>query len=202
MPSKDLISISDIPCCPEVTREPCCDRLLFTYRLEHNLSDIPVEVALTFELERCPGPLSLGDVVYSTTLLPGEKVRLYTSNRRNRFTFDSESQVSYRHEQTSEETFYMNSMDRFMSDLTVTDTGSGGSQSSSSFNTEGSVSGAIESFFAGLSEDHVPVLAAASKAAATAMIFEKMDWRLGRMVEGYPDRSVLIWCSNAAIMLW
>ena len=95
----------------------------------------------------------MGDVVYSTTLLPDEKVRLYTSSRRNRFTFDSESEVSYRHEQTSEETFYMNSMDRFMSDLTVTDTGSGGRESSSSFNTEGSVSGAIESFFAGPSAE-------------------------------------------------
>ena len=116
MADEDLISISKLPCCPEVTRSPCCDRLLFTYRLEHNLTDIPVEVAVTYELERCPGPLALGDLVYSTTLLPGEKVRLYTSNRKNRFTFDSESQVSYRHEQTSEETFYMNSMDRFLSD--------------------------------------------------------------------------------------
>ena len=151
--SDDLISISKLPCCPEVTRDPCCDRLLFTYRLEHNLTDIPVEVAVTWELERCPGPLALGDLVYSTTLLPGEKVRLYTSNRKNRFTFDSESQVSYRHEQTSEETFYMNSMDRFLSDVTVTDQGGGGSQSSGSFNTEGSVSGAIESFFAGPSAE-------------------------------------------------
>ena len=47
MADEDLISISKLPCCPEVTREPCCDRLLFTYRLEHNLTDIPVDRSAT-----------------------------------------------------------------------------------------------------------------------------------------------------------
>lgn len=80
--------------------------------------------------------MTLGDVVYSTTLLPGEKVRLFTSNRNNRFTYDSESEVSYRHEQSSEETFYMRSLDRYMSDLTVTDEGSAESASHSDFETD------------------------------------------------------------------
>ena len=56
-----------------------------------------------------------GDVVYSTTLLPGEKVRLFTASRNNRFTYDASSEVTYRHEQASEETYYMTAYDRFMS---------------------------------------------------------------------------------------
>ena len=91
MPDEKLISFSDLPCCPEITKDPCCDRLRFTYRLEYNLSDLPVEIVITAELERCPGPLALGDVVYSTTLLPGERVRLFTSSRNSRFSYDSES---------------------------------------------------------------------------------------------------------------
>ena len=136
MPDGDLISINDLPCCPEIAKEPCCERLRISYRLTNRQLDVPVEITVIAELERCPGPMSLGDVVYSTTLLPGEKVRLYTSTRNNRFTYDADSEVSYRHEQSSEETYYMRSMDRYMSDLTVTDSGSASSSSHSDFETD------------------------------------------------------------------
>lgn len=147
MADEKLINFNDIPCCPEITAEPCCNRLRFTYRLEYGLGDLPVEIIITAELERCPGPLALGDVVYSTTLLPGEKLRLYTANRNSRFSYDSESEVTYRHEQASEETFYMTSMDRFMSDLTINELGGGSAESSSSFETEGSVSNWTDAIF-------------------------------------------------------
>lgn len=65
-----------------------------------------VEVTLHFRLTRCPGPLALGDLVYDTTVLPGETVRLFTSDRHTRFTFDSESKLAYRHETTSEEAYF------------------------------------------------------------------------------------------------
>jgi hypothetical protein len=144
-----LISISDLPCCPMIKDGPCCDRLTFKYRLVNRLTDIPVEVTLVVELERCPGPLSLGDVIYSTTLLPGEKVRLFSSSRNTRFTFDSENKVSYRHEQASEESYYMSAMDHFMSDLTVKDQGGSVSTTSGSFNTTAGTSGFLESIFSG-----------------------------------------------------
>jgi len=140
---------SAVPCCPELSAEPCCDRLTWDYRLINRVGDLNVEVKITVLFERCPGPLSLGDLVYSTTLLPGETVRLFTSNRKNRFTFDSESKVSYRHEQTSEESYYMSSMDRFMSDLSVREDVSSERSSSGSFKTDGSVSGALETLFLG-----------------------------------------------------
>lgn len=136
MPDGDLISINDLPCCPEIAKEPCCERLRISYRLTNRQLDVPVEITVVAELERCPGPMSLGDVVYSTTLLPGEKVRLYTSTRNNRFTYDADSEVSYRHEQSSEETYYMRSMDRYLSDLTVTDSGTASSSSHSDFETD------------------------------------------------------------------
>jgi hypothetical protein len=99
---------------------------------------VPVEVKIVTRFERCPGAMSLGDLVYSTTLLPGEKVRLFTTDRRTRFTFDSSTKVSYRNEQTSEEHFYMSSMSDFMSDVTIRD-------SSRSTNTnQGSAQGHAE----------------------------------------------------------
>lgn len=138
MADGDLISINDLPCCPQISKDPCCERLQFAYRLRVPLANAQVEVTYIAELERCPGPLALGDVVYSTTLLPGEKIRLYTASRNSRFSYDSESEVNYRHEQASEETFYMSSMDRYMSDLTVRDRAEADSQSHSDFEVNGS----------------------------------------------------------------
>ena len=144
-----LISINDLPCCPTIKDGPCCEKLQFKYRLINRIGDLPVEVTLIAELERCPGPMALGDVIYSTTLLPGEKVRLFSSSRNTSFTFDASSNVSYRHEQASEETYYMSSMDRFMSDLTVKEDAGSVSTTSGSFNTSAGTSGILESIFSG-----------------------------------------------------
>ena len=70
------------------------------------MSSIPVEVKLHFRFTRCPGPFALGNLLYTNTLFPGEKVKLFTSDRRTKFTYDSASQVSYRNTQTSEESHY------------------------------------------------------------------------------------------------
>jgi hypothetical protein len=120
----------------------------FHYRLTYNTTVrigqerriVPVEVKIHARLERCPGPLALGDLAYSTTLLPGEKVRLFSSDRRSRFTFDSSTKVSYRHEQLSTERYYMASMHDFMSDVTVRDQTHASSQSQGAwaFHTDGS----------------------------------------------------------------
>ena len=118
MPKTDL-------CCPDMSEGKKCDYLDFVYRLRH-LSDVtsgsqnvtvPVEVSLHVRAERCTGPLKLGNLVYSTTLIPGEKVRLFSMDRRSRFSFDAESQLTYRHEKIAEEQYYMDSFESFMSDL-------------------------------------------------------------------------------------
>jgi hypothetical protein len=104
-----------------------CDTLDFRYRLPWRRSDVRVDIILHFRLERCSGPMALGDLAYSTTLFPGERVRLFTSDRHTRWTFDSETELSYRHETTSEESFYTWGMGRSMTDLTESQSGSSSS---------------------------------------------------------------------------
>jgi len=129
-----------VACCPEL--KPCdvCDVLNFTYRLPFrpvvNGQTIPVTVTLHYRLTRCSGPLSIGDLLYTTTLLPGEKVRLQSSDRHSRFSYDSETKLSYYNENTSEESYYAAGMAYGMSNLNVLDT----SNASSSFGSS-SVSG-------------------------------------------------------------
>lgn len=120
-------SLSAIDCCPSL--EPCavCDVLEFSYRLPfrpvvqvgEQRQTVPVEVILRFRLERCSGVLALGDLLYSTTLLPGEQVRLFTSDRHTRFSFDSENKLAYRNQTTSEESFFLAGMANSMSNLSV-----------------------------------------------------------------------------------
>ncbi|MEN8124852.1 MAG: hypothetical protein ABFR32_06930 [Bacteroidota bacterium] len=137
------------PCCPELVEGKKCDYLDLVYRL-NNFTDVKqdnqnqrvaVEIAIHVRIERCTGPLQLGNVVYSTTLLPGEKVRLFTHDHRSRFSFDSESQLSYRHEQSAEEQFYMESYEKFMSDLDSRENIHSSSSSSGSASSKGSTSG-------------------------------------------------------------
>jgi hypothetical protein len=70
--------------------------------------------------------------MYTTTLLPGEKVRLSSSDRHTRFSFDSESKLSYLNETTSEESYYAAGMAYGMSNLSVLDTTNASSSFSSS----------------------------------------------------------------------
>jgi hypothetical protein len=144
-----------IPCCPDLNPDGACDVLDFHYRLTqptavtHNNQRVGVEVLIHARIERCPGPMALGDLVYSNTLLPGEKVSLFTTDRRTQFTFDTSSKVSYRNEQTSEERYFMSSMSDFMSDIESRDESHGGTTSKGSSEGHASTSGAIESFFVG-----------------------------------------------------
>ncbi len=130
-------TMAAIPCCPDMTPDNACDVLDFHYRLNYpvRLPDafaqvfIPVEVKLHFRLTRCPGPFALGNLLYTTTLLPGEKVKLFTSDRRTKFTFDSDSKVSYRNTQSSEESFYMQQMSDSLFDTSSRDSGNSSNQS-------------------------------------------------------------------------
>ncbi len=150
-----------IPCCPPLEPDTACTVIDFRYRLVHptqvalgdRAQTVPVEVILHVRLERCPGPFALGDLVYSTTLLPGEKVRLFTTDRRTRYSFDSETRLSYRNEQTSEEHFYTASMSDFMSDLTVAQRSSATNTSSGSTKGHAETSSLLGSIFGNPSID-------------------------------------------------
>lgn len=138
---KHLVPASQIPCCPELETDPVCDVIRLAYRLTRNVEVVindrrvvvPVEVAIRAKLARCSGPLALGDLVYSTTLLPGEKVKLFSQDRRTRFSFDSENKLSYRHTQMSEERAYMSMFAQSMSDISVNQNAIDTHQSQGSF---------------------------------------------------------------------
>jgi len=104
---------------------------------------VQVEVILHTRFTRCPGPLALGDIAYTTTLLPGEKVRLATTDRRSRFSFDSESKLSYHSEQISEEQYRLRALRTFMSDENVTDRGSDNYSEQGKWDFHGDASGSI-----------------------------------------------------------
>ena len=148
-----------VPCCPEFPVDPVCDVLDFHYRLKyptqvsHRERRVMVEVTIHARFERCPGPLVLGDLVYSNTLFPGEKVKLFTSDRRTRFTFDNSTQLSYRNQQTSEERFYSASVQDSMTDISSRDSQNASSSNRGSARGHGETSGAIESFLSGASVD-------------------------------------------------
>jgi hypothetical protein len=119
--------LAKLECCPPLVECDTCDSIDFWFRLpfrpvvgaENQRRLIPVEVALHFRLTRCAGPLTLGDILYSTTLLPGEEVRLFTSDRHSRFSFDSETNLAYRNHTTSEESYYMAGMANAVSNISV-----------------------------------------------------------------------------------
>jgi hypothetical protein len=118
------------PCPLILAPNDTCDILDFHYRLsyptrveEADRQLVPVEVKFHFRLTRCRGPLALGDLLYSTTLLPGEKVRLFTSDRRSKFSFDTETKFGYRNAQSSEESFFMQQMSDSLFDTNSRDEG-------------------------------------------------------------------------------
>jgi hypothetical protein len=158
---KENLEEQKVPCCPNLKTDGACDVLQYQYRLLHPTTvtvanqprNVHVEVVLSARFERCPGPLALGDLVYSTTLLPGEKVRLFTMDRRSRFTYDAATKVSYRNQQTQEEHYYMSSMSEFMSDLSVKDSGRSKNTTKGHFDTHGETSSILGSIFGSPSVD-------------------------------------------------
>src|SRR5712692_6562694 len=107
---------------------------------------IDVEVIYHTRFSRCSGPLGLGDPVYTTTLLPGEKVRLATTDRRSRFSFDSETKLSYRSEQMSEDQYRMTALRTFLTDENVVDRGEDHASSSGKWDFHGDAGGGIGLF--------------------------------------------------------
>ena len=140
VPQNAAVTLATTDCCPQLVPCQVCDVLNFTYRLPFRpvvaVGDqrqvVPVEVTLHYRLTRCSGPLSQGDLLYTTTLLPGEKVRLQSSDRHTRFSFDNETKLAYNNETTSEESYYAAGMAYGMSNLNILDTTNAGSSFSSS----------------------------------------------------------------------
>lgn len=142
-----------IPCCPELIKDDHCDVISFSRVLNYPTTvtaasnrRVMVEVVLRFKFSRCTLGLTLGDPVFSTTLLPGEKVKLSTTDRRSRFTYDSETKLSYRSEQISEEQYYMTAVQKYMADASAAQSGQAENSSDSKWDFHGDADGSINPF--------------------------------------------------------
>lgn len=150
MPNEET---STIPCCPELIKDDHCDVINYSRVLNYptspvanNRGQVNVEVILHFKLSRCTLGLTLGDPAYSTTLLPGEKVRLSTTDRRSRFTYDSETKLSYRSEQISEEQYFMTATQKYLADASAAQSGNAESSSEGHWDFHGDAGGSINPF--------------------------------------------------------
>jgi hypothetical protein len=65
--------------------------------------------------------------------LPGEQVKLFTSDRHTKWSYDSDTSLSYRNETTSEESYFTFAMAKAMSDLNINESGSSQSSSNQSW---------------------------------------------------------------------
>ena len=136
-----------VGCCPKLVERPVCDRVDLRYSLPTRVTVkdhvVPVQVIFHFRLERCSLGLAMGDLAYSTTLLPGEQVRLFSSDRHTSWSYDSATAQSWRNQTTSEESYLTWGIAKAVSDLTIAESG-GGSTSSSNSWAEGGGSAGID----------------------------------------------------------
>lgn len=142
-----------IPCCPDFIADDHCDIVNFSRVLTHptntgfaNRRNVLVEVILRFKFSRCTLGLVLGDPVYSTTLLPGERVRLTTTDRRSTFSYDSETKLSYRSEQISEEQYYMSAVQKYMADASSAQSGTVENSNEGKWDFHGDAKGSVNPF--------------------------------------------------------
>lgn len=113
----------------------------------------PVEVVVSTRLERTAGEYLIGDLVYTLSLLPGEEVRMFTTDRRTQFSVDTETKIGYHASATFEDQMYLSAMDSFMGQMSSSTWAHGEAGTSGSFRAHGEASGAFESFFSGPEAD-------------------------------------------------
>lgn len=129
-------------CCPSLDKKQLCEIMHFNYRLNYlpespdflqKFASFPlgIELKFGFTYTRCPIDIVEGDLVYTNTLLPGETVKLFTSDRRSKFTYDTSSASANRNTQSSEESFQAQQMSDTMFDFSNRDAGSSSYQNKS-----------------------------------------------------------------------
>lgn len=81
MPAKTAPKLGLITCCFPAEQNSTCNVLDFSYRLPYptvvtvndRQEQVLVEVKLKFRLTRCLGPLAIGNLAYTITLLSGRQ---------------------------------------------------------------------------------------------------------------------------------
>lgn len=143
---KEIMKMEEHYCSLDLEKDQACDVMEFSRTLRYPTivrnREVVVELVLKMRFTRCNLGLRLGDPVFSTTLLPGETVKIASSDRRTRFSFDSESNLSYRSLQMSEEQYFMSSMRHFSQDSQAQQ--SGFSSNAHSWDFHGSAEGGLD----------------------------------------------------------
>lgn len=109
----------------------------------------PVEVLVRTHLERTAGEYVLGDLVYTLSLLPGEQVQMFSTDRRTRFSVDTQTNIGFHASATFEDQMYLSAMDNFFGQLNASQWAHADAGTSGSFQSHGEASNAFESFFSG-----------------------------------------------------
>lgn len=150
---------ADAPFPANIVAKPAKDVLQRAYRhlLWTNADGVelkaPVEVVVRTHLERSAGDYVLGDLVYTLSLLPGESVQMFSTDRRTRFSIDSATNMGFHTAATFEDQMYFSSMDSFFGQLNASQWAHAESGTSGSFQSHGETSNAFESFFSGPEAD-------------------------------------------------
>jgi hypothetical protein len=142
------LSASKIPCCPPLIADDNCDVLFFTRTLDYPVivrdRRLMVQLTLGFRFKRCTLGLTLGDPVYSTTLFPGESVRLATTDRRSSFVYDASTKLSTRSEQMSEEQYFMTASQNYLQQYEAVQNGNSKASESGNWNFKGDASAGLD----------------------------------------------------------
>jgi len=113
----------------------------------------PVEVVVRTRIERTSGAYLVGDLVHTMTLLPGEEVRIFTTDRRTRFTYEKDTDIAFRTQSVFEDQMYLSAMDSFFGRLSANSWAEGETSSTGQFESHGEVSNWFENIFSDPSGD-------------------------------------------------
>ncbi len=112
--------------------------------VDQNRREIIVELDIYLKFTRETKGLALGDPIYTQTLLPNESVSIQSSDRRTQFSFDSESQLSYKSVQMSESQYFMSALRHFTADSSAEQSGSASSSNEGKWNFHGDASAGLD----------------------------------------------------------
>lgn len=94
---------------------------------------VSISVVFHLELIRCTKGLVLGDLLYTTTLMPGERVRIATRDRTSSFSYDSVSNTAQYSVFVGGEESFLNNMSTYLGTAVGSSWGSATSGSFSTF---------------------------------------------------------------------
>lgn len=145
-------SLSEMAAC-ELNLPPCVEKdTLIVKRtinypsgiIDQGRREIIVELDIYLKFTRETKGLALGDPVYTQTLLPNESVKIQSTDRRTQFSFDSETQLSYKSVQMSESQYLMTALRHFTADSSAEQSGSASSNKDGKWSFHGDAEGGLE----------------------------------------------------------